>query len=235
MNRRELLIRDDLRIVLQSPFTKEAFYELYRRVSEAYKGQRITLDFTDFSDDERPVDFTVFTDLSGYDSRNPLKKYFEEYSLQFQSFSIKHVHIDKIQQHTYPEGGIFIFVGDAQVVISERDNPQRLSFQVKMGDLLSVIGDNVQVSVKSDRGQMYVVQFTEWIGYEDEDDDSQETVRNGETLPSGRRVGPWTFRFPEGISERGTYNRLGQRTGVWTFIDSGEELSETWQDGRRLD
>ncbi len=219
MNRRELLIRDDMRIVLQSPFTKEALYELYQKVSEAYQGQRVTVDRSDYSD---------------YGNEAPLKKYFEEYQRHFKGFSVKYVHIDKIQQHTYPEGGIFIFLGDAQVVISERGNPQSVNTQVKMGDLLSVVGDNVQVSVKSNRGQMYVVQFTEWIGYEDEGDDFVGTTRQGETLPSGRRVGPWRINFPDGF-ETGTYNRLGKRTGVWTFRDSGGEFSDTWQDGRRLD
>ncbi len=228
MNRRELLIRDDMRIVLQSPFTKEALYELYQKVSEAYRGQRISFDLSDFSEPSDP---------SEEEERDPLKEYFDrfDHSFQlFQGFHTKKVHIDKIQQHTYPEGGIFIFVGDAQVVISERGNPQSVNTQVKMGDLLSVVGDNVQVSVKSNRGQMYVVQFTEWIGYEDEGDDFVGTTRQGETLPSGRRVGPWRINFPDGF-ETGTYNRLGKRTGVWTFRDSGGEFSDTWQDGRRLD
>ncbi len=116
-----------------------------------------------------------------------------------------------------------------------------------MGDLLSVIGDNVQISVKSDRGQMYVVQFTEWVDYrfgqEDEQED-HEFQGVGETLPSGRRVGPWTFNhsmggYERGFTESGTYNRLGQRTGPWPSKsnDPNTTFKTTYlfQDGKYID
>ncbi len=205
MNRRELFIRDDLRIVLQSPFTdKAALYKLYQVTSEG----------------GAPAVYN----LRGFREMNPAVNYFKAFSQFFSGksgFDTKEARVDKFHNKVYTEGGVFIFLGNANVLIRQGGNSQGLNFEVKMGDLLSALGDNLQVTVTSDGGQMYAVHFPELFEYEDEADTSAE--RTGVTLPSGRRVGPWSIHSKSArydTKETGSYDGLGRKHGLWKIVDT---------------
>ncbi len=239
MNRRELLIQDSLRVVVQSPLKDQtALYTLYHNVASSHQGQIVVYDIKEHSRRSRNLQRTYLPDnpeLKAYS----MEKYFSSYVDFFKPFHVKEIRIDKYDQKTYTQGGVFILLGNARIKITQGSKILLVNFKVTMGDLLSVIGDDVTISVASEKGQMYAVHFTEDMYYEDEDPEKQSSrvVRTGTVLPSGRRVGYWSIEYPEsGVKESGSYDQLGRKTGMWVIEEPhyGTRMFEGWADGKRF-
>ncbi len=140
MQRQEILIRDNLRVVLFRSFLNpEGVNLLFQRITE-----------------NLPPGASEMT--LALKSSNPLDLLLQGYANFFSQggFVTSEVKLEKYSSKINTHGGLFLFLGKALVQIGGEIN-----LGVSFGDLLSVRGGNPPVKVTSEKGRMFVVSFLE--------------------------------------------------------------------------
>ncbi len=140
MQRQEVLIHDNLRVVLFRSFLKEENVNLlYHRLLE-----------------NLPADVSEITlFLQGATSLDSLVKEYADFFVQ-KGFFTSRVEVEKYASKTNSQGGLFLFLGKAQLQIGTE-----ITISVSFGDLLSVRGGDIPVKVTSEEGRMFVLHFLE--------------------------------------------------------------------------
>ncbi len=142
MQREEVLIQDNLRIVLfRSVLQDEALLLVFDKVSKEYPPEASSVLISPFS-------------LGSFeDAMRPIIV-----SLEGSGVSTTEIEISKYVTKTYTQGGVFLFLGKAKVRIETTPVKE---IQVSFGDLLSVRGGNPSVMVTSEDKKIFVLRFVE--------------------------------------------------------------------------
>ncbi len=145
---------------------------------------------------------------------NSLEVLLREYADFFSrgSFVTSSVEIEKYASKSYELGGLFLFLGEARILLDRGDTTLNVSF----GDLLSIREGIPFTRFISNKGRMFVLHF-----FEEKKEDE------GSYDDEGRKTGHWIERDYRGYkSEEGDYFE-GKKTGHWTsWGDEGYKNTE---------